>query len=230
MKTNPKESIVAIKKRIANKKTQLNDNPSPNDPEEVFLYPSSDLSLQPIDQSAFTCIHQIAINKRRSDLSFDDIQKIHCSFCKHPKAGKVREEEDEHVYIKRPNSKVVLVPTPLELTYFKLVDEFIRWLVTTQDNTIEIVTLAHIKFTALHPFVDGNGRVAHLLMNLLLLQDGYPIISFTSPNKYFNALEPISKIRYLDLLQQINEITTAMADFNLLVHKMIEKSLDTTSK
>ncbi|HRX16094.1 MAG TPA: Fic family protein [Spirochaetota bacterium] len=34
---------------------------------------------------------------------------------------------------------------------------------------------AHLQFVFIHPFVDGNGRVARLLMNLILLQQGYQI-------------------------------------------------------
>ena len=32
---------------------------------------------------------------------------------------------------------------------------------------------AHLEFVFIHPFVDGNGRVARLVMNLILLQEGY---------------------------------------------------------
>ena len=36
---------------------------------------------------------------------------------------------------------------------------------------------AHFRLTAIHPFGDGNGRTARLLMNLLLLRGGYPPIA-----------------------------------------------------
>jgi Fic/DOC family len=35
-------------------------------------------------------------------------------------------------------------------------------------------TPAHHGFLAVHPFLDGNGRTARLLLNLMLLRDGYP--------------------------------------------------------
>ncbi|HEX4768398.1 MAG TPA: Fic family protein [Lichenihabitans sp.] len=36
---------------------------------------------------------------------------------------------------------------------------------------------AHFGLVSIHPFADGNGRIARLMMNLLLLRDGYPPIS-----------------------------------------------------
>lgn len=42
-------------------------------------------------------------------------------------------------------------------------------------HPVTFAALIHKKFVFIHPFVDGNGRVARLLMNLALIQDGYPI-------------------------------------------------------
>ena len=42
-------------------------------------------------------------------------------------------------------------------------------------HSIEFAALLHIRLVSIHPFVDGNGRTARLLMNLALLQAGYPI-------------------------------------------------------
>jgi len=42
-------------------------------------------------------------------------------------------------------------------------------------HPIEFAAWLHIRLVSIHPFVDGNGRTARLLMNLALLQTGYPI-------------------------------------------------------
>lgn len=51
----------------------------------------------------------------------------------------------------------------------------------------------HEKFVTIHPFVDGNGRTARLLMNLAFLRAGYPAIVIpsdsTSRLAYYDALE-----------------------------------------
>lgn len=51
---------------------------------------------------------------------------------------------------------------------------------------------AHRQLTAIHPFADGNGRTARLLMNLLLLRGGYPPI----------AVRPEDRASYLAALEQ----------------------------
>jgi Fic family protein len=37
----------------------------------------------------------------------------------------------------------------------------------------------HERLATIHPFVDGNGRTARLVMNLILLQEGYPIANIS---------------------------------------------------
>ncbi|HFD38782.1 MAG TPA: Fic family protein [Anaerolineae bacterium] len=50
--------------------------------------------------------------------------------------------------------------------------------------------LAHHRLVAIHPFVDGNGRTARLVMNLLLMSDGYPptIIENAHRRQYYRVL------------------------------------------
>lgn len=55
--------------------------------------------------------------------------------------------------------------------------------------------LAHYELVAIHPFVDGNGRTARLLMNLMLMKNGYvpAIILKNDRKKYYAALEKAEK-------------------------------------
>ena len=57
-------------------------------------------------------------------------------------------------------------------------------------HPIERATLAHHRLVAIHPFIDGNGRTARLVLNLLLIRDGYPptIIQRTNRRQYYRAL------------------------------------------
>lgn len=58
-------------------------------------------------------------------------------------------------------------------------------------NPIELAAFAHHELTRIHPFVDGNGRVARLLCNLILMGKGFPpiIIRTRDRKKYFDCLE-----------------------------------------
>lgn len=57
-------------------------------------------------------------------------------------------------------------------------------------NIVEFATLFHHKFVHIHPFEDGNGRTGRLLMNIFLMQYGFPItiILFNDRQKYYRAL------------------------------------------
>jgi Fic family protein len=58
-------------------------------------------------------------------------------------------------------------------------------------NPIELATYAHHELVRIHPFIDGNGRVARLLCNLILMKYGFPpiIIKVKDRKKYFDTLE-----------------------------------------
>ena len=58
-------------------------------------------------------------------------------------------------------------------------------------HPVEFSARIHKEFVTIHPFVDGNGRAARLLMNLALLQSGY-VITIIPPilrNDYINAIK-----------------------------------------
>lgn len=58
-------------------------------------------------------------------------------------------------------------------------------------HPVERAAHVHFYLADIHPFVDGNGRVARLLMNLLLMQAGYPIAIIRAEDRaaYYRTLE-----------------------------------------
>ncbi len=58
-------------------------------------------------------------------------------------------------------------------------------------HPIELAAKAHYQFVTIHPFFDGNGRTARLIMNLILMQSGYPItiILNNDRKKYYSVLK-----------------------------------------
>jgi Fic family protein len=66
--------------------------------------------------------------------------------------------------------------------------------IRAERHPVEFAAIAHKELVTIHPFIDGNGRAARLLMNLALLQAGYPVA----------IIPPILRRDYLDTLNKIH--------------------------
>lgn len=62
-------------------------------------------------------------------------------------------------------------------------------------NVIELASLIHYRLVEIHPFTDGNGRTARLLMNLFLMRHGYPVtmVLKVDRKKYYDRLRSADK-------------------------------------
>ena len=69
-------------------------------------------------------------------------------------------------------------------------DELIADVARKDQPVVEMTAYLHHRFVAIHPFVDGNGRVARLLGNLYLIRNGYPPLVLDQKNRqqYYRAL------------------------------------------
>ncbi|HEX7567834.1 MAG TPA: Fic family protein, partial [Anaerolineaceae bacterium] len=71
-------------------------------------------------------------------------------------------------------------------------DEWGAWLMNAEasEHPISIAAMAHHRLVSIHPFVDGNGRTARLVMNLILMRAGYPstIILHVNQRQYYSVL------------------------------------------
>ncbi len=74
-----------------------------------------------------------------------------------------------------------LVPIQME----QLVQEFSN----AKQHPIVSAALFHLKFEGIHPFIDGNGRTGRLVLNLTLMQNGYPPINvkFADRQRYYDC-------------------------------------------
>ena len=64
-----------------------------------------------------------------------------------------------------------------------------------QQHPVEFAAIIHKELVTIHPFIDGNGRAARLLMNLALLQAGYPLA----------IIPPVLRRDYLDTLNKTHK-------------------------
>jgi len=83
-----------------------------------------------------------------------------------------------------------VLPSPWEIS--ALMTEFGRWLSAVTPGP-DAAFEAHLRLVLIHPFSDGNGRTARLLMNLLLLKDAYPpvIIGPEDRTEHIESLEAV---------------------------------------
>ena len=100
---------------------------------------------------------------------------------------------------RRHNVRIVgafMIP-PQAIKVKNKMEEFMNWYYENK-YSIPIPELAaqmHYRFVCIHPFIDGNGRVSRLLMNLILMSNGYPpaIILNVDRRKYYRVLNDANK-------------------------------------
>jgi Fic family protein len=86
--------------------------------------------------------------------------------------------------------------------------QWVRWLESDDARRYDPlirVAIAHHGFEALHPFTDGNGRVGRLLMNLMLMQEGYPpaLVLREWRTRYIMALQAGNRGDYTEIVNLI---------------------------
>lgn len=138
--------------------------------------------------------------KKQHDLALDDILAIHKIILQ--KIDDVNAGVFRTVMVKVIGSRTIF-PNPAKVPF--LMVDFMSWLQDAKDHPVIIAALAHYKLVTIHPFVDGNGRTARLLMNLLLLQQGYPlaIIKKEQRPEYIAAIEYARESDNLDLFYDV---------------------------
>ena len=96
---------------------------------------------------------------------------------------------------------------PKSINVPKQMEELIQWAKTNikKMNIVEFSALFHHKFVHIHPFEDGNGRTGRLLMNIFLMQYGFPIaiIQKNDRKKYYRALTFADYGKYKSLVDFI---------------------------
>jgi Fic family protein len=112
-------------------------------------------------------------------------------------------------HVKTPTGEMHYYANPEDVSI--LMGELVQWYNEARKNpTIHPSVLAaffHHRFVAIHPFDDGNGRVARILMNLILMQRGYPpaVVKLKERTDYYAALGQADKNEYLPLMEFVAE-------------------------
>ncbi len=146
-----------------------------------------------IDEKTVLCIHELLLQ---------DIDK---------NAGRFRTS----------NVKIegaLFMPPPFDEVRSRIL-ELLEWLKDNPDKLvpIELAAIFHHKFVYIHPFVEGNGRTARLLMNYILLRHGFPFISnveFSNREKYHKALSDADLGFKRDFVNYIARIVERVIEIN----------------
>jgi len=97
------------------------------------------------------------------------------------------------------------------------IDELLKWLRENPDELtpIELAAVFHHRFVQIHPFSEGNGRTARLLMNALLMKAEYPFIA---------TVPKLDRSKYLKTLAEADSGNTS--NFVNFIARCAEKALD----
>ncbi|PZV15395.1 MAG: Fic family protein [Leptolyngbya sp.] len=100
-----------------------------------------------------------------------------------------------------------------------LTKDLIDWLhlSTSSLHPVEYAAIAHLKLVTIHPFRDGNGRTARLVMNLILISQEYPIVSIPS-EKW---------AEYIDVIVEAQQNHKKQLFVELVLHSTVQSLQDT---
>ena len=91
-------------------------------------------------------------------------------------------------------------------------DGLIRWIALERYklHPVEFAAQLHKRFVFIHPFKDGNGRIARLIMNTALIQDGYLLA----------LIPPVLRNEYIELLEKAHRDDEPFVQF--IAERVIE--------
>ncbi len=122
------------------------------------------------------------------ELTESNIKNIHAvvmNAIEYENAGRYRTENVRISGATHVPPEAIIVPELME----KLICRYDEW--REKYHPIIVAALLHAEFVKIHPFIDGNGRTARLLMNFEAMRNGYPpiIIKAKDRLKYYDALD-----------------------------------------
>lgn len=132
------------------------------------------------------------LNLAKTDtITEDNIKYLHKLFYKRIDEGNAGNYRNKSIIVAGSD---VEFPKPDELP--RKMNEFVQSIydMKLKLHPVEFSAMLYAKFVNIHPFIDGNGRVARLLMNLALLQAGYNIA----------IIPPVVRADYIRALQESN--------------------------
>lgn len=155
------------------------------------------------------------IKRKTSEIKEKDVLKIHEIILSRIS------KEDVGLYRRVPvriSGSAVVLPNPKKVQ--DSMDEFFLWLKKeTKLHAVELAAEAHYRLVAIHPFIDGNGRTARLLMNMILMMKGYPPAIIRKNDR-------LAYIKSLEKPQLVNGEGDSKNDYLKLIAAAVDRSLN----
>jgi len=149
--------------------------------------------------------------REKTPLTESDVRNVHRLVVQRSRPDIAGRYADLARYVRTETGRYEF-PAPVEIP--ALMGDFTRWLATAAD-TPETAFTAHRRLVDIHPFNDGNGRTARLVMNLILIRGGYPPI----------AVRPEDRPAYIRALQQ-SQAGGGSESFDTLLDERLDATLD----
>ncbi|MGF1469398.1 MAG: Fic family protein [Sandaracinaceae bacterium] len=157
---------------------------------------ASDTSLIPVydevrqNKAAIEMVRELA-DRKRLTISLDVIKKIYATLAPEELEGRSPPKYRKDMPLHRMYFHEIAPPEKISYKMRQLV----QWMNAAETrratHTLRLAAKAHYQLLHIYPFPKQSGKVARLLMNLILLRGGYPpaVIHATERQRYYDALK-----------------------------------------
>lgn len=144
-------------------------------------------------------------------LSEYDIKSVHYLILKEIDSTNAGKYRHENVFISgAKHVPPIYMNVPYEMQ--KMIEKYQSW---KDLHPVVRACFLHGEFVKIHPFIDGNGRTARLLLNFELDQSGYPPVVIKTENRadYYDALDKAHTTNdYTDFIRMIVDLVNESED------------------
>lgn len=184
---------------------------------KVLLENGITVDGKPLKDHLETINHKEAINfieelvSNNSQLTESNIKSIHYLILKNIDSNNAGKYRERNVFISGARHvPPSFLTVPLEMQ--KLIVNYKKW---KNLHPIVRACFLHGEFVKIHPFIDGNGRTARILLNFELMRCGYPPIVIKNKNRveYYDALDKAHTTNdYTDFIHMVTQLVEEAED------------------
>ncbi len=166
-------------------------------------------------KEAIEYLEEVSVSKE--PLSIRLIKELHYLILKQIDSKNAGVYRKENVIISGAKHK-----PPIYLKIPSLMEKLVHDYNNSYNNLHPVVkaALLHGEFVKIHPFVDGNGRTARILLNFSLMQDGFIPIVITKEQRllYYDALdEAHTTLNYTKFIEMIKDLLLDELSYRLSI-------------